>query len=408
APHIIILRYKIIFGAIDIYWKFLNPFPHNLTSTLLFQTQIPSLFVQSTPCSILVSTQPHLYFTCPFSLPNTQPFLLCSPFSFFHLLISFQPRTMAAALVGREFKRSVIDEANQILQRLDDLLCRTSFLGLKNGVPPRSLQRLHAPLVVKESDVVGRDGDKEEIIELLLSDDTRGKNLSVIPIVGMGGIGKTTLAQLVYKDSRVQHHFHLRVWVTVSEEFDVSQITKLIYKEVTSQACETDVLFVLQTKLNEALAGKRFLFVLDDVWNENYGRWDSLKSGFQSGADGNMIIVTTRSKDVVSTMSRGVMHELKLVSDEDCWRIFEKHAFDDSAEAMAKLKTIGLEIVARCKGLPLAVKSIAGLLRSTSNPEEWRQILDSDIWQLQFQENLKNDIVPALWLSYHFLPPALK
>ncbi|KAL5548825.1 hypothetical protein UlMin_004056 [Ulmus minor] len=151
-----------------------------------------------------------------------------------------------------------------------------------------------------------------------------------------------------------------------------------------------------------------FLFVLDDVWNENYGRWDSLKSGFQSGAHGSRIIVTTRSKDVALTMSKGVMHQLKLVSDDDCWRIFEKHAFDDSAEATAQLKEIGRKIVERCKGLPLAVKSVAGLLRSTSNPEEWRQILNSNIWQLQFQENLKNNIVPALWLSYHFLPPVLK
>ncbi|KAL5548644.1 hypothetical protein UlMin_003875 [Ulmus minor] len=99
---------------------------------------------------------------------------------------------------------------------------------------------------------------------------------------------------------------------------------------------------------------------------------------------------------------------LKLVSDDDCWRIFEKHAFDDSAEATAQLKEIGLEVVKRCKGLPLAVKSVAGLLRSTTNPEKWREILDGDIWQLQFQDNLKNKIVPALWLSYHFLPPVLK
>ncbi|KAL5574565.1 hypothetical protein UlMin_016264 [Ulmus minor] len=300
------------------------------------------------------------------------------------------------------FEKSVLDEGKEILDRLNLLLDQKVHLGLKEGDPTRSLKRLDAPLVAKESDVVGRDGDKEEIVKLLLSDDASGNNLSVIPIVGMGGVGKTTIAQLViYKDSRVQQHFDSKVWVTISEEFDVFQITKRIYKEVTSRECETGELLVLQRKLNESLAGKRFLFVLDDVWNENYGRWESLKSGFQSGADGSRIIVTTRSKDVASTMSKGVMHELKLVSDEDCWLLFEKHAFHDNQAPTEELKTIGRKIVERCKGLPLAVKSVAGLLRTTSNAKEWEKVLNSDVW-------LKKDIVPALWLSYHFLPPVLK
>ncbi|KAL5548846.1 hypothetical protein UlMin_004077 [Ulmus minor] len=102
------------------------------------------------------------------------------------------------------------------------------------------------------------------------------------------------------------------------------------------------------------------------------------------------------------------MHELKLVSDDDCWQIFVKHAFVDNQSPTKELHKIGLEIVKRCKGLPLAVKSVAGLLRSTPNPEGWREILNSDIWQLQFQENLNNHIVPALWLSYRFLPSVLK
>ncbi|KAL5564794.1 hypothetical protein UlMin_027958, partial [Ulmus minor] len=101
---------------------------------------------------------------------------------------------------------------------------------------------------------------------------------------------------------------------------------------------------------------------------------------------------------------------LVLVSDEDCWQIFAKHVFNNNtnSRALPELQEIGLEIVKRCKGLPLAVKSLAGLLRCTSKPEEWRKILNSDIWRLQFQQNLKNKVLPALWLSYQFLPPCLK
>ncbi|KAL5540720.1 hypothetical protein UlMin_045032 [Ulmus minor] len=328
-------------------------------------------------------------------------------------ILNFIPRSVPP------FEKDVIGEVQEILENLDLLLDQTTHLGLKEGVPNRSLQRLPAPLVGKESDVCGRDQDKEEIIELLLSDDATGKNLSVIPIVGLGGVGKTTLAQLVYRDSRVQQRFDLKVWVTVSEDFNVFQITKVIFEKVIyekydlvelqselNKAQKYD-LFELQSELNKAVSGKKLFFVLDDVWNEDYGQWDGLKSAFESGAPGSKIIVTTRSKVVASTMSKVTMHELQLVSDEDCWGIFKRHVFDDN-EAPAELEEIGREIVKRCKGLPLAVKSLAGLLRSTSNPEEWREVLNSDIWQLQFQKNLNNKVLPALWLSYQFLPPCLK
>ncbi|GMN22786.1 hypothetical protein TIFTF001_040338 [Ficus carica] len=98
-----------------------------------------------------------------------------------------------------------------------------------------------------------------------------------------------------------------------------------------------------------------------------------------------------------------------MMSEEDCMKLFKKHVFGNvDSEIPQDLREAIIEVVEKCKGLPLAVKAIAGLLRSVSNPGEWSKILQNDVWELQFQENQKNNIHPALWFSYHFLPPQLK
>ena len=120
----------------------------------------------------------------------------------------------------------------------------------------------------------------------------------------------------------------------------------------------------------------------------------------KTGAHGSKIIVTTRSKIVALKMGNVQIYDLKIISDDDSWQLFRKHMCSD---VPSDLQEIGKQIVKKCKGLPLAVKSMAGLLRSVLNLEEWRRVLQSDLWELQFQENQNNNILPALWLSYHFL-----
>ena len=121
----------------------------------------------------------------------------------------------------------------------------------------------------------------------------------MIALVGMGGIGKTTLAQPVYKDRRVVDWFDLKAWVCVSEEFDIVRITKTILKGITSgtpeKPSDDNDLNLLQCKLEESLSKKKFLLVLDDVWNENYNDLEKLQLPFSSGLHGNKIVVTTRS-----------------------------------------------------------------------------------------------------------------
>jgi Leucine-rich repeat (LRR) protein len=242
---------------------------------------------------------------------------------------------------------------------------------------------------------------------MLLSDDARGKEMGVIAIVGMGGIGKTTLAQLVYNNDEVKKHFNLKAWVCVSDEFDVIKLTKIILEAVTSSPCFVTDLNQLQLKLKECLMGKKFLVVLDDVWNENYVQWEDLSKPFKFGAQGSKVIITTRSHSVASVMCASSIHPLKELPEENCWALFETHAFQDgNSNAHGELVVIGKKIMEKCGGLPLALKTIGALLRSKPDVDEWEKILRSELWDLSIDEI--GNILPALRLSYKYLPSHLK
>ncbi|CAL5380985.1 unnamed protein product [Camellia sinensis] len=206
--------------------------------------------------------------------------------------------------------------------------------------------------------------------------------------------------------SREPNHFDLKAWVCVSDEFDILKITKAIYDSVTSQTCSSDNLDQAQVQLKQALAGKKFFIVLDDVWNKKYNDWNDLNSPFKDGAQGSKVVVTTRSRDVARMMATVELHDVEILSDEDCWSLFAQHAFENrSIDANPNLVSIGKKIVEKCKGLPLAAKTLSGLLRCKERDEEWVDVLCSKIWDLSHEES---DILPALRLSYHHLPSHLK
>ncbi|PSS24429.1 Disease resistance RPP13-like protein [Actinidia chinensis var. chinensis] len=313
------------------------------------------------------------------------------------------PISTSPSLLDAEF----VSKIEEIVDSLEYFAKQKDVLGLKEVASQRCSHRLPSTSLVVESDVYGRDDNKEEIIKLLVSNEQSGSEIDVIPIVGMGGVGKTTLAQLVYNDKTVVQHFEIKAWVCVSEEFDVIRVTRTILEEVTSSNSDTQNLNRLQVRLKESLSGKKFLIVLDDVWNVSPGHWDNLRAPFVVGACGSKIITTTRNHGVASIMQTVPVHHLRQVSDEDCWSLFAKIAFyNEDSRNHPQLERIGSEIVIqRCKGLPLAVKTLAGLLRSTRDAEEWDNILKSELWDLPDD---KNDILPVLRLSYDYLPSRLK
>ncbi|KAL5980742.1 hypothetical protein ACLOJK_028652 [Asimina triloba] len=258
----------------------------------------------------------------------------------------------------------------------------------------------------ESSEVLGRDNDREQIISSLLYDDSSKRKFSVIAIVGMGGVGKTTLAQVVYEDRRVTENFELRAWICVSEDFDVKRLTKEIITSISKNSCDLSDIDSLQCSLRNKLDGKKFLLVLDDVWSENDSDWERLRTPFTFGAKGSKIVVTTRSEAVSNAMQAATTHNLKCLSEKDCWSVFVNQAFNDGkANAYPELLKIGEELVNKCGGLPLAAKALGGLLSSKRQAKEWENILKSPMWSWR---GPASNILPALRLSYEYLPAPLK
>ncbi|WJX11201.1 hypothetical protein P8452_01839 [Trifolium repens] len=265
---------------------------------------------------------------------------------------------------------------------------------------------------VNESDVIGRENDKKKIIDLLLQDGG-DKNLTVIPIVGIGGLGKTTLAKRVFKDTSVVESFPLKMWVCVSDDFELKHVLlKILNSDSASNSNpihqENFDVEQLQNHLRNKLVGQKFLLVLDDVWNEDRVKWEALKDIMQgvAGAEGSKVLVTTRSHAVANVMGTTSPHILQGLSKKDSLSVFVKWAFKEGeVKNYPKLMEIGKVVVQKCGGLPLALRTLGSSLFLKFEIEDWKFVRDNEIWNLPQKED---DILPAIKLSYDQLPSYLK
>jgi hypothetical protein len=228
--------------------------------------------------------------------------------------------------------------------------------------------------------------------------------------VGIGGLGKTTLAKLVFNDKRMNEVFQLKMWVCVSYDFDIRQIIIKIINS-TSATTSTPVLALahqenidhfdieqLVSRLRHKLYGQKFLLVLDDIWNVNRSEWIELKDLIKVGAAGSKVLVTTRSNSIASMMGNVPMYTLKGLSLENSLSLFVKWAFKEGEEKKyPNLLEIGKDIVKKCRGIPLAVRTLGSSLYSKFDLDKWEFVRDSEIWNLR--QN-KDDILPVLKLSY--------
>ncbi|GLT68537.1 hypothetical protein SLA2020_407570 [Shorea laevis] len=310
-------------------------------------------------------------------------------------------------------RREVAVNIKEINRRIDEIVKekdRYQLESRKIELPKRP----ESSSFVDVSKLCGRDGVKREILSYLLGGNSEveaGKLIQTVSIVGMGGLGKTALAQLVCNDPNVKQHFESVAWVCVSDSFDEKRVAKAIIQGLeklsgpAAHGLESDPLEVLLGRISKSIEGKKYLLVLDDVWADEGQRWDSLKVTFNLGATGSKILVTTRDLNAASMMGSSdseIIH-LEKLGDEECWSILRDIAFrgKDKMKSREDLEEIGRKITKRCKGLPLAAKVLGSILQSRSTKGEWLTILDSEIWKLKLAQK---EIFAPLLLSYYDLP----
>ncbi|GKU96981.1 hypothetical protein SLEP1_g10162 [Rubroshorea leprosula] len=313
--------------------------------------------------------------------------------------------------------RGIAHNIKEINERLDKIAEDKDRYQLTSTAMISRLPRQgESKSFIDESSLLGRDDVKNEIISHLLceaSKEEEGSPIQTISIVGMGGIGKTAVAQLVYNDKNVKQHFTSRVWTHVSNISDERKVAKDIIvglqgleKQATLQLLESVQLDALLDEVRKSLEGKKYLLVLDDVWTEKEKDFEGLNATFKCGAPGSRILVTTRKSTVATVMGSSHTIQLKNLSPGICWSIISKIALrEKDQKTCEELKPAGLKIAEKCGGLPLVAKTLGGLLRFKTGIQGWENVLNSDLWRMEIMH--KEVFVPLL-LSYYDLPSPVR
>lgn len=240
---------------------------------------------------------------------------------------------------------------------LVDLECEASVIGLvhkKIDPTPQEVRRdrkTNELPAINEKDIIRREEVVSNIVEILTNSNINQETLAVIAIVGIRGLGKTAMAKSIYNKSEINSHFDKKIWVCVSDTFDVNRILSGILESLNPTSVGIKGQDALLQNLQEKLTEKRCLLILDDVWNEDSELWDNMMRCLTrlNFAPGTTIIVTTHSVQVTST-TRALHHcNLGPLSDDEIWFILKGVAISD-------LEKVGREIAKNCAGVPLMAK----------------------------------------------------
>ncbi|XP_047063580.1 disease resistance protein RGA2-like [Lolium rigidum] len=309
------------------------------------------------------------------------------------------------------------------LSQLDGLSKRArsfSFIKLelyqdRKTARPLLVDRKTDPLL-ERSAVVGEkiEDDTRALVQLLTKEVTdKSDSRRVVAIVGVGGIGKTILSKKIFNDEVIQGKFTKKIWLSITQEFNGVELLRTAIiaaadgKMPESAGISQDKA-VLGPELVSVIRDKKFFLVLDDMWDISV--WNNLLSApFSHGAAGSRVLITTRY-DAVARGMRAVQpyHHVSKLGHEDGWLLLTKQVLgmEKSDPEIDMLKDIGLQIIEKCDGLPLAIKVMGGLLcQKEKERRDWEKVLHDAIWS---ESQMPEELNYAIYLSYEDLSPCLK
>ncbi|VAH40457.1 unnamed protein product [Triticum turgidum subsp. durum] len=290
---------------------------------------------------------------------------------------------------------------NEETRRLGHLLEKEKAAGNPLPPPPYSGKQ-----VLQRGLVFGRHKDANEIVQMLIQPCGKPATERIVSIVGPGGIGKTTLAQMVSNDARVRLHFDVTCWVSLSSVSSkvelAAEILRLAHPAWDGSAEKMLDFQMLQSELHRFVTSKRYLIILDDVCCSSTDEsWLDMFTPLQSADIGSRVLVTSRTNTVPHMLGASQMYNVNPLTSDDCWALLKEHAFpSDTEDVHPDLELVGRKIAAKISGLPLAAKLLGGVLRASRSESHWMNILETELQD--------NTVSPAMRLSYKYLPAHLK